>query len=75
MRITVYIPDHLEPKLRQAAQNEGISLSALTAKALQYYLKRKREEAGNRLLGLIGQSSVSHDAREELERGRTDDRA
>ncbi len=76
MRITVHIPDNLESKLRQAAQKEGISLSAMTARALQEYLKQKQKKAaGNRLLDLIRPGSVAHDAWDELERGRTDDRA
>ena len=52
MRITVHIPDKLRSKLKQTAQKEGISLSALTAEALEYYLKQKRKKAaGNRLQG------------------------
>ena len=71
MRITVHIPDNLGPKLKQTAQSEGISLSALTAEALEYYLKQKRKKAaGNRLLKLIQPDSVTPDAWEELEKGR-----
>jgi hypothetical protein len=76
MRVTVHIPDSLGPKLRQAAHNEGISVSALTAKAVEEYLKQRRKKAaGNRLLELIRPGSVAPDAWEELERGRADDRA
>lgn len=76
MRVTVHIPDNLGPKLRQAAHNEGISVSALTAKAVEEYLKQRRKKAaGNRLLELIRPGSVAPDAWEELERGRADDRA
>jgi hypothetical protein len=76
MRVTVHIPDSLGPTLKQAAFHEGLSVSALTAKALEVYLKRKRKkEAGNRLLELIRPDSISPDAWEELERGRIDDRA
>lgn len=76
MRITVHVPDNLGPRLKQTARNEGISLSALTAEALEYYLKQKRKKAaGNRLLKLIQPGSVTPDAWEELEKGRTDDRA
>jgi hypothetical protein len=71
MRITVHIPDNLGPILKQTAQSEGISLSALTAKALEYYLRQKREKAaGNHLLKLIQSGSVTRDAWEELEKGR-----
>jgi len=76
MRITVHIPDKLGPKLRQTAETEGISLSALTAKALEEYLKQQRKRsAGVRLLELIGPTAVYPDALEELEKGRADDRA
>jgi hypothetical protein len=76
MRITVHIPDNLGPRLKQTAQNEGISLSALTAEALEYYLKQKQKKAaGSRLLKLIQPDAVTPDAREELEKGSTDDRA
>ncbi len=75
MRVTVHIPDVLGPKLKQAANKEGLSISALTAKALENYLaQRRKKAAGSRLLGLIRRDSVTTDAWEELERGRTDDR-
>jgi antitoxin VapB len=71
MRITVHIPDNLGPILKQTAQNEGISLSALTAEALEHYLKQKRKKAaGNRLLKLIQSGSVTPNTWEELEKGR-----
>ncbi len=76
MRVTVHIPDDLGPKLKQAAKNEGLSISALTARALEDYLARRRKKAaGSRLLGLICRGSLTTDAWEELERGRIDDRA
>jgi hypothetical protein len=76
MRVTVHIPDSLGPILKQAAHHEGLSVSALAAKALEAYLKQKRKkEAGNRLLELIHSGSVSPEAWEELEKGRIDDRA
>ncbi len=76
MRITVHIPDNLGPRLKQAAEIEGLSVSALTAKAVEEYLKQRRKKAaGNRLLDLIRPGSVAADAWEELDRGRADDRA
>jgi hypothetical protein len=76
MRVTVHIPDSLGPRLKQAAETEGLSLSALTAKALETYLKQKnRRESGTKLLSLISQEVVSPDAWTELERGRDDDRS
>ena len=76
MRITVHISDDLGPKLKQATHNDGVSLSALTAKALEEYLRRQRgKTAGKRLLGLIHPGSVTSAAWDELEKGRIDDRA
>jgi len=76
MRVTVHIPDNLGPKLKDAAQDEGMSLSALTAKALEAYLKqRRKKKSGNRLLDLIHPGSVSPEVWDELEKGRLDDRA
>ena len=75
MRVTVHIPDDLGPKLKLAATKEGLSISALTAKALENYLAQSRKKAaGSKLLGLVRRDSVTTDAREELERGRMDDR-
>lgn len=76
MRVTVHIPDDLGPRLKQAAHNEGLSVSALTARAVEEYLKqRSKRAAGYRLLGLIQRESVTPDALECLEEGRIDDRA
>lgn len=76
MRVTVHIPDELGCKAKETAHDEGLSLSALTAKALEEYLSRKRKRiAGNRLLELIRPDSVTPDAWNELEKGRLHDRA
>jgi hypothetical protein len=76
MRITVHLPDNLGPRLKQAADNEKISVSGLTAKAVEEYLRQKRKKAaGNHLLELIRPGSVSPDAWDELEKDRMDDRA
>jgi hypothetical protein len=76
MRITVHLPDGLEGSLRQAATDEGLSISAITARAVEAYLKkRKKTNAGYRLLDLIDPDSVAVEAWDELEKGRTDDRA
>ena len=76
MRVTVHIPDSLGPKLKEAAHSEGMSISALTAKAVEEYLKERRKKAaGYKLLNLIRPGSVAGEAWEELEKGRVDDRA
>jgi len=76
MRVTVHIPDDLGPRLKRAAQHEGMSVSALTAKAVDAYLKQRRKKtAGSRLLDLIRPGSADPEAWKELEQGRVDDRA
>jgi antitoxin VapB len=76
MRVTVHIPDIMGPSLKRAAQTEGLSLSALTAKALESYLKQKKKrEVGVKLLNLISPDAVSPDSWTELEKSRADDRA
>lgn len=76
MRVTVHLPDRLGSILKQTADNEGLSLSALTAKAVESYLTgKKKRQAGLRLLDLVSPDAVSPDALEELEKGRADDRA
>jgi hypothetical protein len=75
MRVTVHIPEKLGPRLKQAAQNEGMSISAFTAKAVEEYIKlRRKKAAGNRLLRLIRPGSIPPDAWNEIEKGRADDR-
>jgi hypothetical protein len=62
--------------LKQAARSERTSVSALTAKAVEEYLKKRRKKAaGNRLLALIRPGAVAPGALEDLEQGRADDRA
>lgn len=46
MRITVHIPDNLAESLKMTALNEGLSVSAMTARALAVFLKKKE----NRIL-------------------------
>jgi metal-responsive CopG/Arc/MetJ family transcriptional regulator len=75
MRVTVYIPDNLGIRLKQADHNEGMSVSIFIAKAVEEYLKQTRKEpASARLLELIRPGSGAPDAWEEIERQRVDDR-
>lgn len=76
MRITVHIPDNLAESLKMAALNEGLSMSAMTARALTVFLKEKRkQDTARRMHALIGPDAVSKDALEYLEKERNDDRA
>ncbi|MFH0960510.1 MAG: hypothetical protein V1897_17620 [Pseudomonadota bacterium] len=76
MRIIVHIPDNLAESLKMAALNEGLSISAMTARALTAFLKEKRKQANAlRMYALIGPDAVSQDALESLDGERADDRA
>ncbi|ETN89549.1 MAG: ribbon-helix-helix protein, CopG family [Thermus sp.] len=73
MRLTVHLPEDLARLLRQAAENEGKSMSALTAEALEAYLKeRKRKRLGLEVLRRAGQARVAPEALQLLEEGRRD---
>jgi post-segregation antitoxin (ccd killing protein) len=44
MRVIMYISDRLGHEAKETARDEGLSLSALTAKALESLSQRKAEE-------------------------------
>ena len=71
MRLTVHIPEDLARLLRQAAENEGKSMSALTAEALEAYLKERRA-LGLKVLERAGKGRVAGEAHRLLEEGRRD---
>ena len=76
MRITVHIPDNIAESLKMAALNEGLSMSAMTARALVVFLKEKRkQDSARRMYSLIESGAVTQDALESLEKDRNDDRA
>jgi predicted transcriptional regulator len=71
MRLTVHLPDDLARLLKQAALNEGKSMSALTAEALALYLRERRRRAlGLKVLERAGKAQVDPKALEALEEGR-----
>ncbi|WP_117236633.1 ribbon-helix-helix protein, CopG family [Thermus sediminis] len=71
MRLTVHLPDDLARLLKQAALNEGKSMSALTAEALALYLQERRRRAlGLKVLERAGKARVDPGALEALEEGR-----
>ncbi len=73
MRLTVHLPEDLARLLRQAAENEGKSMSALTAEALEVYLKERRRKAlGLEVLRRAGKARVAPEALRLLEEGRRD---
>ncbi len=73
MRLTVHLPEDLARLLRQAAENEGKSMSALTAEALEAYLKERRRKAlGLKVLARAGKARLAEEAHRLLEEGRRD---
>ncbi|HEY8468346.1 MAG TPA: hypothetical protein VIL18_01825 [Longimicrobiales bacterium] len=68
MRITVNIPDPVGQEAEELAREEGMSVSALFASAVERYLEqRRRERAIERIGALIGTARVAPDALEMLE--------
>jgi hypothetical protein len=66
MSLTVHLPDDLARLLKQAALNEGKSMSALTAEALDFYLRERRRRAlGLKVLERAGKAQVDPKALEE----------
>jgi hypothetical protein len=76
VRLTVHLKDELATNLKASASNEGQSVSAFVAKALEDYLiQQRRKRLGGRVLKIAGKCRVSPDALEILEQGRNDDRS
>lgn len=74
MRLTVHIPDEMKGEIQKAAQNEHKSMSLLVSEAIRSYLQDKRRKVlGQKVLEMVGESAVTPDVHEELERGRMDD--
>lgn len=66
MRVTVQVPDDIGDKVKQVADEQGVSVSSLYTAALQAYLnERKRAQAIKRVDALIG-TYVASDADEQL---------
>ncbi|ALJ90766.1 ribbon-helix-helix protein, CopG family [Thermus aquaticus] len=71
MRLTIHLPDDLARLLKQAALNEGKSMSALTAETLDFYFRdRRRRALGLKVLERAGKAQVDPKALEALEEGR-----
>lgn len=71
MRITVSIPDWIGEEAEGAARDEGVSISALYAQAVELYLReRRRDRAIARIGALIGATEITPDALDELKRER-----
>jgi len=74
MRLTIHIPDEMKGEIQRAAQNEHKSMSLLVSEAIRSYLQDKRRKVlGRKVMEMVGESAVTHDVHEELERGRMDD--
>ena len=77
MRVTVSIPDPLGEEAEALAREQGVSVSALYAEAMQAYLRElRRQEALESIRDLIGKVDIAPDALAQLqdERRRSDRR-
>ena len=73
MRITAHIPDNVAKNVKTFADNEKMSVSAVIAEALQYYVyEKKKMETGKKVLAMIGKVHVSKDAHKELNKMRAE---
>ena len=77
MRITIHLPNALEEEVKAIAQQEHKSISAFLAEAADYYIRNiQKKRAGEKMLELFGNTSVSSTVLETLQQGRNgDDRA
>jgi metal-responsive CopG/Arc/MetJ family transcriptional regulator len=71
MRITAHIPDHVAKNIKTFAENEKKSVSAVISEAVQYFVyEKKKSEAGDKVLDLIGKVPISKHVHKELEKMR-----
>ena len=71
MRVTVSVPDPIGVEAEKAAHEEGLSVSALYARAVDQFIReRRKKRAFEQVDQLIGASDVRSDALEQLERQR-----
>lgn len=74
MRVTVSIDDEIGREVEQAAQEEGISVSAYYARAAEELLKRRRrQQAARALLDAEGTIEYKGDIQADLDEMRQDD--
>lgn len=74
MRVTVSIDDEIGREVEQAADEEGISVSAYYAQAAEQLLKqRRRQQAARKLLDAEGTIEYHGDIRTDLDHMRQDD--
>lgn len=74
MRVTVSVPDEIDHKVRQLAEEEGVSVSAFYARAVEEHVReRRRQKAISAVRELIGNADISSNFDEELRRMREDD--
>jgi metal-responsive CopG/Arc/MetJ family transcriptional regulator len=75
MRVTVHLHDVLATELRESAEANDRSVSAVVAEAIERYLaEERRRRLGNSVLELVGKIKVAPDVRTMLDEGREDDR-
>lgn len=71
MRVTVTVPDPVGAEAEKVAEEEGVSVSALYARAVERFIEeRRRERAIQAIDAVIGTSTVQCDAAEQIEEDR-----
>ncbi len=67
MRVTVSVPDDLGKTAEEIARQQGISVSAFYARAVEERVDQlRRQQAAERINRHVGQSSVAPDALDQL---------
>ena len=67
MRVTVSVPDNLGKATEEIARQEGISVSAFYARAVEERVEQlRRQQAAERINRHVGRTSVAPDALDQL---------
>jgi hypothetical protein len=73
MKITVHLPDNLAAVIKEVAEIENESVTVLTTKAIEKYVKGvRRRYYANRLLKVMSPDKVAPDVVDMLHKGRKD---
>lgn len=66
-RVTVNVPEELDARVREWAEEEGKSLSRIYADAVEAYIEEKRRrQAAERVEKILDRTTVQPDAVEDL---------
>jgi metal-responsive CopG/Arc/MetJ family transcriptional regulator len=72
-RVTVSVPEEVDARVREWAEEEGKSLSRVYADAVEAYVREKRrQQAAERVEAILDRTTVESGAEEELHADRDD---